>query len=215
MLARRKAPFRSTTARALAIAFIALLALTGTSCSKKTAPEITVPAGFTAVRDAKAGFAIGVPADWVLIPLPQDLDVFDKNARDLTANNDNLNDAVIQARQLLQFGGKMMAVTKDGASIVNLTVDKTKEKSLEQIATDTVPKLQENGATDVNQTQTTIGGVPALKLTFKYPLPKGDSTVTANEAQYYVLHAKKSWVVTVINGASDLGDTIAGTLKLR
>lgn len=211
MIARRQAPVRST----LAVAIVALLTLAGTGCSKKSAPEITVPAGFSAVRDAKSGFAIAVPADWVQIPLPQDLDVFDKKAREIETQNNNLNSAVIQARQLLQFGGKMMAVSQDGASIVNITVDKTKEKSLDQIATDTVPKLQENGATDLSQAQTTLAAGPALKLTFKYPLPKGDDTVIANEVQYYVLHNKRSWVVTVINGPAGLGDQIANTLKLR
>lgn len=193
---------------------VAAVALVG--CSKKTAPQTTAPAGFVAVRNASAGFAVAVPADWIQIPLPQDLDQFDKDSRALTANNNNLGPAIIQARQLLQYGGKLMAVSKDGASVVNLTVDKTKEKSLAEIASHTIPELEQNGATNVVQSTTTTGAGPSLKLTFKYPIQgQGDTTVMADEVQYLVLHNKRSFVLTVINGQPDLQDAVAASFRVR
>jgi hypothetical protein len=109
-----------------------------------------------------------------------------------------------------------MAVSKDGASVVNLTVDKTKEKSLAEIASHTIPELEQNGATNVVQSTTTTGAGPSLKLTFKYPIQgQGDTTVTADEVQYLVLHNKRSFVLTVINGPQDLQDAVAASFRVR
>jgi hypothetical protein len=204
------------TSTRIRLALVALvLAVAATGCNKK-APDTTVPAGFVAVRDADDGFAIGVPADWVRIPLPQDLDKFDKNAIGITNQHPRLAPAIVQARQLLQYGGKLMAVSDDGNSIVNLTTDKTKEKTLAEVAKNTVPTLETNGATEMAQEQTNLPVGPALKLTFKYPIQgQNDQTVTAQEVQYYVLHRGKSLVLTIINGPGDLPATVAGTLRLR
>lgn len=204
-----------TSTRIRLALLVLLLALAAPAC-KKNAPETTVPAGFVAVRDAAAGFAVGVPAGWVQIPLPQDLDKFDKNAIGITNQHPRLGPAIIQARQLLQFAGKLMAVSDDGNSVVNLTIDKTKEKTLAEVAKNTIPTLETNGATDVAQEQTTLPVGPALKLTFKYPIQgQNNQTVTADEIQYYVLHKGKSSVLTIINGPGDLAATVAGTLRLR
>ena len=198
----------------MGLALVVVLVLAG--CSSKTAPQTTVPAGFVAVRNSDAGFAVGVPSDWVQIPLPQDLDKFDKNAIGITNRHPMLGAAIVQARQLLQFGGKLMAVAPDGSAIVNLTTDKTKEKTLDVVAKNTVPNLETNGATDVAQEQTTLPAGPALKLTFKYPIEgQNHETVTANEVQYYVLRGGKSVVLTIINGQGDLPAGVAGTLRLR
>jgi hypothetical protein len=204
------------TSTRIRLALVALvLAVAATGCNKK-APDTTVPARFVAVRDADDGFAIGVPADWVRIPLPQDLDKFDKNAIGITNQHPRLAPAIVQARQLLQYGGKLMAVSDDGNSIVNLTTDKTKEKTLAEVAKNTVPTLETNGATEMAQEQTNLPVGPALKLTFKYPIQgQNDQTVTAQEVQYYVLHRGKSLVLTIINGPGDLPATVAGTLRLR
>jgi hypothetical protein len=192
---------------------VATLTLAG--CSKK-APETTVPAGYVAVRDAGTGFALGIPADWVQIPLPQDLERFDRTAITLTDRNPRLAPAIVQARQLLQFGGKLMAVSPDGGSVINVSSDKTKEKSLSEVAANTVPSLEMNGATEVAQEQTTIPAGPALRLTFKYPIEgQNHERVVADEVQYYVLKGGKSFVLTIINGQGDLPATVAGTLRLR
>jgi hypothetical protein len=203
----------STRVRLTALALLLVLAAPG--CTKK-APNTTVPAGFVAVRDAEAGFALGVPSDWVQIPLPQDLDRFDKNAIGITNQHPRLGPAIVQARQLLQFGGKLMAVSDDGNSVVNVTIDKTKEKTLAEVAKNTVSNLENNGATDVVQEQASLPAGRALKLTFRYPIEgQNHETVIANEIQYYVLHKGKSIVLTIINGQGDLPATVAGTLRLR
>ncbi|MEW6154428.1 MAG: hypothetical protein AB1673_10635 [Actinomycetota bacterium] len=198
---------------ALALA-VAALVLTG--CRDKSAPDTVVPAGFVAVRDADAGFAMGVPAEWLQIPLPRNLDVFNEESRKLLAVNTDLLPAINQARQVLQYGGKLMAVSADGRSRVNLTIDKAQEKDLEEIARLAVPLLEEGGATNVRQEPGTTGAGPALKLTFNYPLPaRGDTVEIADEVQYYVLHKGNSVVITVINGSAELAQTIADTLRLR
>lgn len=204
-------------ARASVVAAVTVaMALFMPACSKKSAPQTTAPAGFTVVRDAGAGFAVAVPADWQRIPLPGDLDDFDKQSRALVNRNPKLSPAVLQARQLLQFGGKLMAVSPDGTSIINLTVDKADEKSLAEIGRVTTAKLQEAGATNLSQEQATTGAGPALMLRFRLPIEgQGGATQEANETQYYVLHDGKSFVLTLQNGTDELAASVAGSLRLR
>lgn len=213
------APPRRLRPTAASVAVLAALAaaLLLTGCRDKKAPETTVPAGFVAVRDAGAGFAVGVPADWIQIPLPEgDLDAFDERAREITARNNDLQPAINQARQILQSGGKLMAVSPDGSARINLTIDKADEESLDEIAQKTTKVLQENGATDVAQEPSRTGAGPAVRMTFKYPLPgRGDETVVANEVQYYMLKDGKSVVLTIINGSPDLATAVADSFRLR
>lgn len=198
----------------LAVLFAALLPLT--ACSDKKAPDTTAPPGYTVVKDNGAGFAVAIPSDWIQIPLLTNIDAFDKKARELSANNPNLGPAIIQARQLAQSGGELMAVTPDGKSIINLTADKTKEKTLTQVGTAVSKSLIDNGATDLKQEQATTGAGPALRLTFRYPIPGGSDTPTiADEVQYYVLKGGRSYVLTFINPPADLPAAVAPTFKLR
>jgi hypothetical protein len=122
----------------------------------------------------------------------------------------------VQARQLLQSGGKLVAVSPDGEARINLTVDEADEKTLAEVGRVTSQSLTDSGATNLTQEQTTSGAGPALKLTFQYPIEgQGGMTVQAQEIQYYVLHKGKSYVLTVINGPGELASTVAGSLRLR
>ena len=209
MLARKVRPVPSLVA-----VLAALLSLTG--CSDKKAPETTAPAGFSVVKNDSAGFAVAIPSDWLQIVLTQDLDKFDKLAHAQQATNPNLGPAVLQARQLAQSGGKLMAVSPDGKSIVNLTVDKAHEKTLEAVGTAVKKGLEDNGATNLANAPASTGAGPALRLTFKYPISGGSDTPTiADEVQYYVLKGGKTYVMTFINPASGLTDAVAGSFKLR
>lgn len=201
---------------AVAVAVSLAMLLVLSACRDKEAPQTTAPDGFVVVRDASAGFALAVPADWQQVPLPPDLDEFDRKAAELTGRNPRLAPAIVQARQLLQFGGRVMAVSPDGTSIVNLTVDKADEKSLGEIGRVTSAKLQEAGATDLAQEQTTTGAGPALKLTFRLQIEgQGGTNVQASETQYYVLHKGKSFVITIQNGTPEIASTVAASLRLR
>ncbi len=209
MLARKVRPVPS-----LVVAFAALLTLTG--CSDKKAPDTTAPPGFTVAKDDGAGFAMAVPADWVQIPLLQDIDAFDRQARELQGQNRNLGPAILQARQLAQSGGKLMAVSADGKSIINLTVDKSDEKNLTEVATAVRKSLEDNGATELSEAQATTGAGAALRLTFRYPIAGGSDTPTiADEVQYYVLKGGKSYVLTFINPPQGHPEAVAGSLKIR
>jgi len=193
-----------------------LLAVVAAGCADKSAPETVAPAGFVAVRDAGAGFAVAVPADWIQIPLTNDLDDFDEKSRGLIASNEALIPAINQARQLAQSGGELMAVTADGRSRINLTVFKAPEDSLEEIARETVPRLEAEGATEIQQSQAPTGAGTALRITFKYPLPgRGEEVSIANEVQYYLLKGGKSYVITIINGSAEVVQAVADSLRIR
>ena len=205
---------RSARAVIVALSLAAVVALP--ACRDKTAPQTTAPAGFVVVRDASAGFALAVPADWQQIPLPSDLDEFDRKAGELSGRNPRIAPAIVQARQLLQSGGRVMAVSPDGASVINLTVDRADEKNLDEVARVTTPKLEEAGATEVAHSQTTTGAGRALKLTFKLPVEgQGGQTVVANETQFIVLKGGKSFVITLQNGTPQIADAVAASLRLR
>ncbi|MGH9279969.1 MAG: hypothetical protein ACRD12_17960 [Acidimicrobiales bacterium] len=206
----KKAPFL--------VATLVLTALVAAGCRNPTAPATEVPPNWVQMSDNPSGITIAVPSEWVQIPMPKNSNVadFNQTAVPLATENLKLLRAVNQARQVLQFGGKLFAVTTDGQTRVNITVDKTKEKTLEQLAANVVPQLEDSGARDLTQEQVTTGAGPALKLRFKFPIDgEGNETVLADEWQYYVLHNGKSYVLTVINPTGALADQIAGTLRLR
>ncbi len=214
MLAPNAVP-AGARARRVPVAALAL-ALLLLACADKKAPETTVPAGFKAVRNAPTGFALAIPADWVEIHLTQNLDEFDKRARELTRVNDALFPAINSARQIAQSGGKFMAVSPNGVSRVNLTVDKAQEKTLDELAAALLPVLEESGATELSQDRTTTGAGPALRMRFKFPIPgANDEPVIADEVQYYLIHDGKTFVLTVINGAGNLAEDVATSLRLR
>ena len=217
MLAPREAPVRSAVSAWALMAALSLAMVLGLpACRDKAAPETTAPAGFVVVRDASAGFALAVPSDWQQVPLPGDLDQFDRKASELQGRNPRIAPAIVQARQLLQSGGRLMAVSPDGASVLNLTVDRADEKNLAEVGRVVPAKLQEAGATDIAQEQTTTGAGPALKLTFKLSVEgQGGSSVVANETQYFVLHKGKSFVITLQNGTPDIANAVAASLRLR
>ena len=209
MLARKVRPVPSLVA-----ALAALLALT--ACSDKKAPDTTAPAGYSVVKDDGAGFAVAVPSDWIQIPLLDSIDEFDKRAQQLQAQNRAIGPAVILARQLSQSGGELLAVSADGKSLVNLTVDKTKEKTLDQIGATVSKSLAANGATDIAQAPATTGAGPAVRLTFKYPFPEtAENPQLANEVQYIVLKGGRSYVLTFINPPNEVPEAVAGSFKLR
>lgn len=210
-------PARSALpARAALVAVSLALVLGLPGCRDKAAPQTTAPAGFVVVRDASAGFALAVPADWQQVPLPDDLDEFDRKASELSGRNPRIAPAIVQARQLLQSGGRVMAVSPDGASVLNLTVDRADEKNLAEVARVTSAKLGEAGATEVAHSETTTGAGRALKLTFKLPIEgQGGETVVANETQYIVLKDGKSFVITLQNGTPQIADAVAASLRLR
>jgi hypothetical protein len=170
------------------------------------------------MSDDPSGITIAVPAEWVQIPLPKNSNVarFNQTAVPLVSENPKLLRAVNQARQVLQFGGKAFAVAPDGQTRVNITVDKTKEKTLDELARNVVPQLEDSGAKDLTYETTTTGAGPALKMRFKFPIDaENNETVLAEEVQYYVLHGGKSYVLTVIYPQGMVADTIAGSLRLR
>lgn len=216
MLVRTGAPARPRLpSPALGVALVAL-AVSLVACGDKEAPNTTAPSGFVVVRDASAGFAIAVPADWQQVSLEGNLDRFDRQAFDLTGKNPNLGPAIVQARQLLQQGGRLMAVSQDGRSIVNLTVDKADEESLDEIGRLTSAKLTEAGATNLTQEITTTGAGRALKLTFRLRLEgPGGTEMEAEETQFYLLRDEKSFVITVQNGTPEIVSAVAGSFRLR
>ena len=182
----------------------------------KKAPTTTAPDGYSVVQDAKDGFAIAVPSTWTLIPLSQNPAVFDKSANDLRLQNPKLASILVQARTLGQSGGIFMAVAPDGLTNVNLTVDKPKEKTVDQIVTASVAALKDVQATNIAQAPATVSGQPAVKVTFHLPVQTADSgAIPADEVQHYLLHSKKAYILTVVNAPGDVSTAVASSLRLR
>jgi hypothetical protein len=193
-----------------------LLILSAASCSEdKKAPTTTAPAGFTVASSAKEGYAVAVPSEWTQIPLTINPADFDKTANALRLENPKLASILNQARVLGQAGGKFMAVARDGVANVNLTVDKPKEKSVEEIVTASIEGLKNFQATNINQEPATLDGKRAIKVTFRLPVETDNGTVPTDEIQHYLLDDKKAYILTVAAAPPDVASAIAGSLKLR
>ena len=211
---RNRPGSRASGVRALAA--LCLLALAPVACGgDQKAPATTAPAGYTVMSSAKEGFALAVPADWTAIPLSNDPAVFDKDANRLRSANPELASILNQARVLGQSGGKFMAVTPDGTGSVNLTSDKPKEKTLEEIVRNSIAGLENVGATNIRQEPSTVNGKPSVRLTFRLPVETDAGTIPTEEIQYYLLEDKKVFILTVAAAPADVAAAIASSLRLR
>ena len=190
--------------------------LLAAACSSDpVAPTTTAPSGFTVQSDAKAGFAIAVPADWTVIPLNINPNAFNKNANDLRLANPKLASILNKARVVGQSGGKFMAVSKDGVADVNLTVDKPKEKTIEQVVTNSIAGLTSLEATSIAQSPTTLSGKPAVKVTFRLPVDTDAGRIPTDEVQHYLLSGGKAYILTVSAAPADVANAVATSLRLR
>ncbi len=193
---------------------MALVTLTGCGSDPK-APDTTAPPGFSVVKDDKAGFAVAVPSNWQRVPLSENLGEFNRTANKLRLENPNLGTAMVLARIVAQAGGRLFAVDNEGTSSVNLTVDKAKEKSLDEIMAATRPALTNVGATDVADEGVTLPAGPATRVRFKLPVTTDDGVVVVDETQYYLLKDGKAYILTVVSSDPALAVSIAETLRIR
>lgn len=209
-------PHRPRTSGAAASVALSLMMLAFVACSDDpVAPTTTAPPGFTVMSDAKEGFALAVPSDWTPIPLSNNPDTFNKNANALRLQNPRLASILNQARVLGQSGGKFMAVTQDGTGSINLTVDKPKEKTLEEIVKNSITGLTEFGATGIAQQTATVDGKPAIKLTFRLPVQTDAGTVQTDETQYYLLENKKAYILSMLATPPNVADAVLSSFRLR
>lgn len=179
------------------------------------APTTTAPPGFTVMSDAKEGFALAVPSDWTRIPLSQNPDVFNKSANALRLENPKLASILNQARLLGQSGGTFMAVNAEGTSSINLTVDKPKEKTLDEVVQASIGGLTRVGATNVKQEPATVSGNPAVKLSFRLPVETDAGTVQTEEIQHYLLAHKKAYIISMLAIPNDVAGAVITSFKLR
>lgn len=192
------------------------MVLTLVACSDDPkAPTITAPAGYTVAANDKEGFALAVPAEWTVIPLSLNPADFDPEANRLRLANPKLASILNQARKLGQSGGLFMAVTPDGKGSVNLTADKPKEKTLDEVVTASIAGLTDFGATNIAREPATLSGKPAVKLAFRIPVETDDGLIPTDEIQHYMLEDGKAFILTVAAAPADVASTIAGSFKLR
>jgi len=187
-----------------------------TACGdEKAAPTTAAPDGYTVASDAKEGFALAVPSEWTRIPLSGNPATFDKDANALRLANPKLASILNQARVLGQSGGKFMAVSTDGMSSVNLTSDKAKEKTVEEIVTASVAGLTSFGATNINQEPATLAGRPAIRVAFRLPVETDAGTIPTDEIQHYLLEDGKALILTISAAAPPVASAIASSLRVR
>ena len=181
----------------------------------KKAPATTAPAGFTVMSNAKEGFALAVPSDWTAIPLSNNPAEFDQDANRLRSENPKLASILNQARVLGQSGGIFMAVTPDATGSVNLTADKPKEKTLEEIVRASITALEGIGATNIRQEPSTLDGKPSVKVSLRVPVQTDAGVIPTDEVQHYLLENGKAFILTVAAAPGDVGNAIAASLRIR
>ena len=209
-------PYRPRTTGAAAAGALCFMLMTLVACSDdKPAPTTTAPEGFTVMSDAKEGFALAVPADWTPIPLSNNPDEFNRNANALRLKNPKLASILNQARILGQSGGKFMAVDPEGTRSINLTVDKPKEKSLQEVVRNSITALNGVGATNIAEAGATLSGKPAVKLTFRLPVETDTGVVQTDEVQHYLLEDGKAYILSVLGAPADVAAAVASSLRLR
>jgi len=179
------------------------------------APTTTAPAGYTVASDDKAGFALAFPSGWTTIPLSINPANFDKNANALRLANPKLASILNQARVLGQAGGKFMAVAPEATMSVNLTADKAKEKTVEEIVTSSMEGLKSFQATNFAQEPATVAGKKAIRLTFRLPVTTDAGDVPTDEVQHYILDDGTAYILTVAGAPAEVSAAIVGSLRIR
>jgi hypothetical protein len=207
-------PFRSRAAAAVAL-LVLVVSLVACGDDEKGAPTTTAPDGFSVVQDAKEGFALAVPSTWTLIPLAANPANFDKAANQLRLANPKLASILNQARVLGQSGGKFMAVSQDATQSVNLTADKAKEKTVQEVLDKSMQALKDFGATNFVQEAATLADKPAIKLTFRLPVDTDAGPVQTDEVQHYLLDEKTAYILTVAGAPANVSSVVATSFKLR
>jgi len=208
-------PYRFRTTGAATALLLLVVSLVGCGGGDKKAPTTTAPDGFSVVQDDKEGFAVAVPSTWTLIPLSINPATFDKDANALRLANPKLASILNQARVLGQSGGKFMAVSPDATMSVNLTADKAKEKSVEEIVTASIEVLKSFNATNFAQEQSTLADKPAIRLVFRLPVDTDAGPVQTDEVQHYLLEKKTAYIFTVAGAPANVSSAIASSFKLR
>ena len=204
-----------TTGAATAVALLLLLLAAACGGGDGPAPTTTAPAGYTVISSGKYGYALAVPENWTPIPLNNTTDVFNKNANTLRLANPQLASILNKARQLGQSGGIFMAVTPDGIGDANLTVDTPKEKTVDQIVTNSIAGLTQLGATNITRGPATLDGKTAIRVAFRLPVETDAGTVPTDEVQHYLLQGKKAYILTVSGVPADVTSAIVASLRLR
>jgi len=207
----RPRPSRAATAVAFCLIIVSLAACGG----DKAAPSTTAPEGFTVMSDDDEGFALAVPSDWTRVPLRVNPADFDKDANELRRANPKLASILNQARVLGQSGGKFMAVAPDGVANVNLTADKPKEKTVDEIVTNSIEGLKSFQAENFAQEPATLAGKPAVRLSFRLPVDTDAGRVPTDEVQHYLLEDGKAYILTVAAATPQVASAIASSLRLR
>ena len=192
------------------------LVVSTAACGREpVAPQTSAPAGFTVVSDAETGFAIAVPSGWQRIPLTPDLEVFERNANRIRLQNPKLTSIIESARVIAGSGGKLLASDQEGAASVNLTVDKSKEETVDEVVAKVRTKLESDGASNLTSGPATVAGLPAVRLSFRFPVQTDAGDVQTDEIQYYLLKDGKAYILTVLGAGPDVAEAISATLRLR
>ncbi len=205
-------PKNPVAAAAVALVLVFAMAACG---GDEPAPTTTAPDGYTVMSDAKEGFALAVPSNWTRIPLSSNPDQFNKDANALRLANPKLASILNQARVLGQSGGKFMAVDPEGTRSMNLTVDKPKEKSLEEIVRNSITGLTNVSATNIKEEPGTLDGKRAAKLTFRIPLETDAGIIDTDETQFYLLDDSKAYILSFLSTPPDVASAVVASFKLR
>lgn len=198
--------------RAGLLALLALaLALPACGDDRPSAANTAPPpaAGFT--RVIGTGFTIDMPAGW---PQPAlDPAAFDRTAEALRAQNPQLAAGLDQARATLDRGTRLFAIDPSDGSSVNLIVSDAGNRKLEDLVAEAVRQLESVGASSLRQERTSLGSRQATRLEFGLPVTGSAGSLTVPETQYYVLHDKRLYVLTLFGDNPSLV-TVAESLRI-
>lgn len=196
--------------RALALV-AAVLSLAACGDDQPSAANTAPPpvAGFT--RVIGTGFTIDMPAGW---PQPAlDPAAFDRTAEALRAQNPQLAAGLDQARSTLDQGTRLFAIDPTDGSSVNLIVTEAGDRNLETLVAEAVRQLESVGASSLRQQRTAVGTRQATRLEFGLPVTGSGGSLTVPETQYYVVHDKRLYVLTLFGDSPSL-TTVAESLRI-
>jgi hypothetical protein len=190
-----------------------LLALAATACGEdKPANTIAAPPpspGYS--RVIGTGFTIDMPAGWQQPLL--DPAAFEMTAAALRAQNPQLAEALEKIRSQTNQHSRLFAIDPGDGSSVNLIVTAAGGRSLDELVNEAIKELEQVGVTSVRHDKTTLAGRSAARLQFSLPVRGESGMISVPEAQYYLLHDKRLFILTLFGSSPSL-NVIAESLRV-
>ena len=184
---------------------------TTTTTTEETTTTFEAPAGYAAVVNRQAGFALAVPSTWKQL----DIDSPDlaKLVDQLKADNPRIARVLDKVGGLPALGGKLFVIDPATADNVNIIVRAAGNARFEDAMKGAADEYAKAGARVVEQRRINLSDGDAIETKAELDVKGPSGTRKVSETQYYLLRHHTAYFLTVSARSPEL-DTIVHSFRV-